>query len=117
MQRKYILIALANYIPVLCAFIFFRNPNLAWLLFIISQIWLTVSNYKAADSKFTLAFFQVNLLISTMIANALMAHLYYSKISSDSETLAVGNFVLVLGAVFVLILSLISILLKKEPSE
>ena len=117
MQRKYIPIALANYIPVLCAFLFFRNPNLAWLLFIISQIWLTISNYKAADSKFTLAFFQVNLLISTMIANTLLTHLYYSKISSDSETLAVGNLVLVLGAVFVLILSLISILLKKEPSE
>ncbi len=116
MQRKYILIALANYIPVLCACIV-RNPNLAWLLFMISQILLVFLNYKAADDKFSLAFLNFNLLISTIIANALLTHLYSSNVSSDSETLAVGSLALVIGAIFVLILSLISILLKKETSE
>ena len=117
MQRKYILIALANYIPVLCACILFRNPNLAWLLFIISQILLICLNHKAADDKFSLAFLNINLLISTIIANALLTHLYSSNISSDSETLAVGNLALVIGVIFVLILSVISISLKKEKSE
>ncbi len=116
MQRKYILIALANYFPVLCACIV-HNPNLAWLLFIISQILLIFLNYKAADDKFSLAFLNINLLISTVIANVLLTHLYSSNISSDSETLAVGNLALVIGAIFVLILSVISILLKKEKSE
>ncbi len=116
MQRKYILIALANYIPVLCACIV-RNPNLVWLLFIISQILLICLNHKAADSRFTLAFLHVNLLISTVIANALLTHLYSSNISSDSMTLALGNFALAIGVIFVLILSLISLLLKKEKPE
>ena len=113
---------IANYILVLWACLFYSFGSslgfpVVWPLFIISQILLVVLNYRAADDKFALAFLSVNLVISTVAANMLFTHLYYSNISSDSGTLDLGNLALAVGVVFVAVLSLISILVKKGRPE
>ncbi len=117
-KLKFIAITLANYLPVLCACLFYKGgAPVEWKLCIILQILLVVLNYIFSSKKSVLTFYNVNLFISTILANALSTYLYYCNVSSDSETPAVGMFGLIVGAIFVFILSLISILLKRKKSE
>ena len=113
MKKKYVFATLANYIPVLCGCLLFRGgASLLWPLFIILQILLTGLNYGVADRKLAVLFFSANLFVSTIIANLLATHLYYTLISSDDETLIVGYAGGWIGAIFVLVLSLISLMVK-----
>lgn len=113
MQKKYILVTLANYIPVLCGCLLFRGgAPLLWPLFIIMQILLVSLNYSTANGKLGVLFLNANLLVSTIAANWLFVYLYYTLISSDSETVIVGYVGGEIGAIFVLVLSLISVLIK-----
>ena len=113
MQKKYILVTLANYIPVLCGCLLFRGgAPLLWPLFIIMQILLVSLNYSTAKGILGVLFLNANLTVSTIIANWLFTHLYYTLISSDSETLIVGYVGGEIGTIFVLVLSLISVLIK-----
>lgn len=113
MQKKYVFAALANFIPVLCGCLFFRGgAPLLWPLFIILQIILTCINYGVADRKSDVLFLSSQLLISTIIANWLSTRLYYTLISPDGETLIVGYAGGEVGIIFVLVLSLISLVVK-----
>ena len=113
MQKKYVFAALANFIPVLCGCLLFRGgAPLLWPFFIISQIILTCINYGVADGKSDVLFLSAQLLISTIIANWLYTHLYYTLISSDDETLIVGYVGGWIGVIFVVVLSLISLGMK-----
>lgn len=113
MQKKYVFAALANFIPVLCGCLLFRGgAPLLWPLFIILQIILTCINYGVSDRKSDVLFLSSQLLISTIIANLLLTHLYYALISSDDETLIVGYAGGRVGVIFVLVLSLISLGMK-----
>ncbi len=78
---------------------------------------MVLLNHIVSNDKSLLAFFNTNLLIATIIANALFTHLYYSNISSDSATLTIGGLALAIGVIFVSILFLVSMLLKKEKTE
>lgn len=110
---KYILAILSNYIPVLWAYILYSGgAATVWSLFIISQILLVTSNHKITKNKLALLFLHVNLLVSTIVANWLSTHLYYTNISSDDETLLVGIWGLKVGAVFVILMSTFSLLIK-----
>lgn len=110
---KYILAILANYIPVLWAYIFYSiGAGTDWSLFIISQILLVTLNHKITKSKLALLFLHVNLLVSTIVANWLSTHLYYTNISSDDETLLVGNLGLKVGVIFVILMSTFSLLIR-----
>ena len=112
---KYIFVTLANYIPVLCACLFYEGGGpLMWPIFIVAQIILIVLNHILSSKKMELIFYDVNLIISTIIANGLSTYLYYWNISSDSETPAVGQLGLMVGVIFVLILTFISVLLKRK---
>ena len=117
-KLKFIAITLANYVPVLCACLFYKGgAPVEWLLYIMLQIVLIVLNYALSNKRLELSFFNVNLFISTILANALSTYLYYHNVSSDSETPAVGELGVIVGAIFVFVLSLISILLKRKKSE
>ena len=110
---KYILAILANYIPVLWAYIFYSiGAGIDWSLFIISQILLVTLNHKITKSKLALLFLHANLLVSTIVANWLSTHLYYTNISSDDETLLVGNLGLKVGVIFVILMSTFSLLIR-----
>lgn len=119
MQKlKYLTITFVNYALVLCACLFYKDgAPLVWSIYITVQILLTVLNYIFSSKKSELIFYSVNLVISTILANALSTYLYYCNISSDLETLAVGELGLIVGVIFVVIMSLVSVLFKKKKSE
>lgn len=112
---KYIFVTLANYIPVLCACLFYKGgAPVDWPIYIVAQIILIVLNHILSSKKMELICYDVNLIISTIIANGLSTYLYYWNISSDPETPAVGQLGLMVGVIFVLILTFISVLLKRK---
>lgn len=115
---KLVLTSIKNYSIVLFAWIFYTgDAPLNWSTFILIQLLFICLNYKIANNRINLVFLNINLLISTIVANVLLTNLLYNNISSDSETLAVGNFGLMVGIVFVLILSLIFVILKRKNSN
>lgn len=112
---KYLAISLVNYALVLCACFFYKGgAPLDWPIYITGQILLTVLNYTLSSKKSELIFYSVNLVISTILANALSTYLYYCNISSDYATPAVGVLGLIVGVIFVIILSLVSVLTKNK---
>ena len=110
--RKYILTALANYIPVLCACLFYRGGAYIWPVFMVLQILLVIINHKITDNRLPLLILHANLLVSAIIANWLLTHLYYTRISPDGITPILGLFGGFAGAIFVILLSVISLLIR-----
>ncbi|MBQ6558989.1 MAG: hypothetical protein IJL81_06430 [Clostridia bacterium] len=118
MKKKIVAISLLNYIPVLLSVLLFRfGAPLLWPVFIISQVVLIIINFVLSRKKSELIIYSINLLLSTVIANALLTYLYYHIVSDDAETIMVGELGLFVGAVFVFVLSLIFILFKRNKTE
>lgn len=113
-KTKYVLVLLANYVLVLCACLFYRFSiaQYMWPIFIVLQIIFVILNHMVTNNKSALLVLHANLLISTIAANWLFTHLYFTRISSDDETLIVGTAGLVYGAILVVILSMISFLIR-----
>lgn len=112
---KFTAAVIINYSLVLLACIFYRGgAPLGWAICFWGQIFLTVFNFKVSLKRSELAILGANLLVSTVAANALSTYLYYSNISPDLETILVGRLVTVVSAVFVCIISLIELFIKKE---
>lgn len=116
--RKRIALTLANYIPVLCAYLFYQfGGPVIGPIFIACQLLISVLNYRCSGTKSELIYYCVNLVLSTIIANVLSTYFYYHRISSDTETLLVGGAALRIGLILVLAISIYSICLKKKRSE
>lgn len=112
-KSRYITLTLINYIPVLLACLCFQaGAFVIWFLFIASQIMLVIFNSLFTDKISVLTFLSANLIVSTIIANLLSFYLYYWIISPSSETLLVGKLGMIVGVIFVLIISLVAILIK-----
>ena len=107
---------LANYVLVLLACTLYGVGFGTALLFLVLQPVLTAVNYIASEKTWQLIVLSVHLLISTLIANYMSVQLYYQNISSDSGTLLVGKYAIIIGCVYVIILSAITIGIKAARS-
>ena len=86
MRLKYVIATAANYIPALCACLFFRGGGpVMFPLLIALQIILTLLNFFIANSKKPMIFLSANLLVSTIIANVLSTYLYYTNMAMTTH--------------------------------
>ncbi len=109
-KREFILLTLAHYLPVLCAVLFYRGGGLLlWPLFLILQGGLISLDERRCPTRKLLAFFCGNLLVSTALAHVLSTWLYYTRVSSDFMSKAVGSVGLHLGILVVLVLSAVAL--------
>ena len=99
-----------NYVLVLLAFVLFRLGAGVSLFFLLIQPALVFANYFFSQKIWQLFILSANLLLSTIIANMSAIQLYYRFVSSDFETLLVGKLAVVIGIVYVLILSFIAVI-------
>ena len=79
------------------------------MIFPILQILINSLNYKWANKVISYLFLNITMLFSSIASLEIMTKLYYNNISSDTETLAVGNFAVLVGIVFIILMTLISI--------
>ena len=82
-------------------------------VFLIAQVIFTVLNFLVSEKMFQLIILSVELLLSTIIAHIVCTLLYYHNVSSDAETLLVGQYEVLLGSFFVIVISLIAIFIKR----
>ena len=109
--KLFLLMNIGNYMLVLLAFLGFRLGAGISIIFLLCQLALVVANYFVSQKIWQLALLSVHLLISTIIANLASVQLYFQFVSSDSETLLVGRIELLIGIIFVIIISVIAIII------
>lgn len=105
---------LMNYIQILIALIFFYCGIGAALFILTFQFIFFIINYKKSENIKQLIILNINLLVSTILANIIWTMLFFIIISSGSDYmgLLLGYYITISGAVFVITGAIISVLLK-----
>lgn len=114
----YIVTLILNYSLILFSALFYREGSpLIEPVLLMSQGILTVINCIVSRNLIQFAILSANLLVSTIVANIVATQLYYHNISADDETLIFGWWALIIGCIYVVIISVLAILLKKIISK
>lgn len=114
----YIVTLILNYSLILFSALFYREGSpLIEPVLLMSQCILTVINCIVSRNLIQFAILSANLLVSTIVANIVATQLYYHNISADDETLIFGWWALIIGCIYVVIISVLAILLKKIISK
>lgn len=114
----YIVTLILNYILILFSALFYREgSSLIEPVLLLSQGILTVINCIVSRNQIQFAILSVNLLVSTIVANIVATQFYYHNISADNETLIFGWWALIIGCIYVVVISVLAILLKKIISK
>ena len=110
----YIVTLILNYILILFSVLFYRGGSpLIEPVLLISQGILTIINCIVSRNQIQFAILAAHLLASTIVANIVATLLYYHNISADDGTLFVGRWEVIIGCIYVAIISGIALLIKK----
>ena len=105
---------IVNYALAVLAVILFRwGAPVVWPAIFAGQVGLIVLNYANTPDKVALAGRNAHLIAATALAHVLLGLLYYRLISADKLTPAVALIGLIGGVFLALVLSAVSIVLKK----
>lgn len=114
----YIVTIILNYILILFSVLFYRGgAPVVWPVLLLSQGGLSIINCMVSKKLYQFAILSANLLVSTIIANIVEAQLYMQKIGGGTETLLFGQMGLFVGCIYVVIISVLAIFLKKIISK
>ena len=114
----YIVTLILNHSLILFSALLYRGGSpLIEPVLLMSQGILTVINCIVSRNLIQFAILSANLLVSTIVANIVATQLYYHNISADDETLIFGWWALIIGCIYVVIISVLAILLKKIISK
>lgn len=110
----YIVTLILNYSLILFSVLFYRGGSpLIEPVLLMSQGILTFINCIVSRNLIQFAILSANLLVSTIVANIVATQLYYHNISADDETLIFGWWALIIGCIYVVIISGLALLIKK----
>lgn len=110
----YIVTLILNYSLILFSALFYRGgSSLIEPVLLMSQGILTVINCIVSRNQIQFAILSGNLLVSTIVANIVATQLYFHNISADDGTLLVGRLDLIIGCIYVVIISGLALLLKR----
>jgi len=109
----FILMNIINYVLVVPAVLLYKGGSPVTIpLFLSLQLALIIADFFASENTRQLCILSINLLISTIVANILSTQLYYHNISSDAETLLVGKYEVIIGSIYVIVLSCAAVAIK-----
>ena len=109
---KYCLASILNVAPFFLACFLYEGGIATLSIFPALQFLINTVNYKWTNKILPFVFLNSAMLISTINGIEIIIKLYYNNISSDTETLAVGNFAVWVGIVFIIVMTLISIVCR-----
>lgn len=112
MNIRYILALIINIIPFFLCCLLYEGGIAIFMMFLMLQILINLLNYKWTNKVISYLFLNTAMLISSIASIEIITQLYYNDISPDPGTLAVGNFAVIVGVVFVLLMTLISIICR-----
>ena len=111
-MKKYMLALMLNIIPFFLTCFLYEGGIVILLMFPVLQFLINIVNYKWTKKILPFVILNSAMFISTINSIEIITKLYYSKISSDTETLAVGNFAVWLGIVFIIAMTLITVVCR-----
>ena len=114
---KYCIGLLLNIVPFILSCFLYGGGFAISLMFTALQFLINLYNYNYM--KKMLSFLSLNLvmLISSISSLQIQTNLYYNNVSSDSETLAVGSFGVMISFLFILLMTLISVVCRIVKSQ
>lgn len=110
MSKKYIVALILNIIPFFLSCLLYEGGIAIFMMFLMLQILINLLNYKWTNRVISYLFLNLSMLISSIASCKIITRLYYNNISSDNGTLAVGDFEVKFIFVFILLMTLISII-------
>ncbi len=114
----FIVMNIVNYVLVVLACLLWRGGSpVTAPLFLVLQPVLVIANLFVSQKDWQFFVLSVHLLISTIAANAIGGLLYYWNIAPGSETLLVCKYEVAIGEIYVIILSIGAILIKRWLKE
>ena len=115
MNKKYLYVTLANYLPILCACVglFLKGGAFAVIPFLLAvHIFLLFLDCHAADKISSLLFFYSNFLAATIIAYALFIYLESTYAIHEESTYIVGYALIWLETKCIFVAALVAVLIK-----
>lgn len=112
MSKKYIVALILNIIPFFLSCLLYESGFAIIIMFLMLQILINLLNYKWTNKVVSYLFLNLLMLISSVASSKIITHLYYNNISSDNGTLAVGDFEVKFAFVFILLMTIISIICR-----
>ncbi|MBE7032536.1 MAG: hypothetical protein E7401_06200 [Ruminococcaceae bacterium] len=112
MNKKYIVALILNIIPFFLSCLLYEGGIAISIMFFILQILINSLNYKWTNKITSYLFLNSVMLISSITSNKIITQLYYTNVSSDNGTLAVGDFEIKFTLAFILLMTLIGIVLR-----
>ncbi|MCR5635873.1 MAG: hypothetical protein K6F76_01650 [Clostridiales bacterium] len=110
----FVVMNIVNYVLVVLACLLWKCGSMVIdPIFLVLQPVLVVANLFVSQKNWQFIILSFHLLISTIAANAISGLLYYSNIAPSSETLLVCKYEIVIGGVYVAILSVAAVLIKR----
>ena len=101
-----------NIIPFFLSCFLYEGGIIILLMIPVLQFLINIVNYKWTNKILPFVILNSAMLISGAASIKINIWLYYNNISSDTETLAVGRFEVQVCIVFVLLMTLISIVCR-----
>ena len=111
-MKKYMLALILNITPFFLSCFLYEGGIAILLMLPALQFLLNILNYKWTKRILSFVILNSAMLISSVANIEIITKLYYNNISSDTETLAVGNFTVLVGIVFIIAMTLISIVCR-----
>ena len=112
MSKKYIVALILNIIPFFLSCPLYEGGIAILMMYPILQFLINGLNYKWTNKVISYLFLNIAMFISSIASIEIITHLYYNNISSDNGTLAVGGFAVIVGVVFMVLMTLISIIYR-----
>ena len=111
-MKKYTLTLILNVVPFFLTCFLYEGGLAISLMLPTLQFLLNTLNYKWTKKILSFAILNSAMLVSSIASIKINTWLYYNNISSDTETLAVGSFEVLVCMIFVLLITLISIVCR-----
>lgn len=114
---KYCLALALNIIPFFLSCFLYEGGITVSLMLPIIQVLINLLNYKWTEKILSFVFLNFAMLVSSVASVKISTWIYYNNISSDTETLAVGQFEVWFCIIFIVIMTLISIICRHTMKE
>ena len=112
MSKKYIVALILNIIPFFLSCLLYEGGIAISIMLFILQILINMLNYKWTNKIISYLFLNSVMLISGITSNKIITQLYYTNVSSDNGTLAVGDFETKFTFAFIILMTLTSIICR-----
>ncbi len=109
---RFCLLLVLNIVPFFLDCVLYKFGAWIQLMFPILQIIINSTNYRLTTKVISFVFLNMAMLISSIVSILISTQLYYTNISSDSGTLSVGYSFAQIAFVFVVLMTLISIVCR-----